>query len=315
MGHFYLEFFLDDYVRSEKNTFEYLLEGYDKEWQSLGQQNHIRFTGLAPGNYVLKVRSISSKGISAMNQLSIPIYVDQLFYKTWWFIGLILLGVLIAISYLLFMRFRRLKMVFDLRIAIASDIHDNLGSSLTSIAMESEILEEDATAEQQIMFRKISTSCRLAISSMRDMVWSIDERNGTIKNLFDKWSEHAQQMLGLAGIPYRFNFDSRLNEEKLSALERQELFSIFKEAVLNSIKHSNGETILIDVIKEERTMILLIRNKIKASSQGKSAGSGLKNMQMRAAKINGKLAIQSEEEFELRLMISLRKKFTIFGKR
>lgn len=313
MGHLYLEFFVNDFVRSEKNSFEYMLKGYDKRWQSIGQQNHIRFTGLAPGDYVLKIRATNSKGVPASNQLMIPLIVDQVFYKTWWFSGLLLLGFISFVWYLYYVRVKRLKMVIELRTTIASDIHDNLGSSLTTIAMESEILEEGTTSEQKEMFRKIAQSCRSAIASMRDMVWSIDERNTSAKNLMDRCNEHANQILGLAKIPCYLEIDQQLHDLKLNPLERQETFIIFKETIVNAIKHGDGKGVTIRMRKEKKQFVLSVFNGTIVTVDQEKAGLGLKNILRRAKKIGAEVSFLTDDGFEVKLVLPIRGKFAIFG--
>jgi ligand-binding sensor domain-containing protein/two-component sensor histidine kinase len=314
MGHLYLEFFVDDYVRSEKNTFEYKLEGYDRKWQAIGEQNHIRFTGLAPGDYVLRIRATSSKGIPAINQLTIPLLVDQVFYKTWWFMLLMMLGTISLITYIFYVRFQRLKAVSDLRTSIASDIHDNLGSSLTVIAMESEILEEDATPEQKVLFREIAMSCRNAISSMRDMVWSIDERNASVQNLFDKCNEHAHQLLDLAKIPCHFEIDQRLLNLNLTALDRQELLFIFKEAIVNALKYGDGTGVKITMKKSNNVFLFSVSNQVEETVTFRNAGLGLRNIRRRAAKIGATVDFNLEDGFEMCLQFPIQRKFSIFGR-
>ena len=313
MGHMYLEFFVNDFVRSEKNSFEYMLQGYDKRWQPIGQQNHIRFTGLAPGDYVLKIRATNSKGVPAINQLIIPLYVDQVFYKTWWFFALLLLGFISFVWYLYYVRVKRLKMVMELRTTIASDIHDNLGSSLTTIAMESEILEEGATTEQKEMFRKIAQSCRAAIASMRDMVWSIDEQNTSVKNLMDRCNEHANQMLELAKIPCYFDIDQQLLDIKLNPLERQEIFIIFKETIVNAIKHGDGKGVTIRMKKEKGQFVLTVFNPTSVVVDPDKVGQGLKNILRRAKKINAEVSFLTKDGFEVKLVLPIRQKLAIFG--
>ena len=304
---FYLEFFVPDYTRSESNTFEYFMEGYSGKWESLKNQNFLRFAGMAPGDYVLKIRGADANGTLIKGELVIPIHVSQVFYKTWWFILLNVLFLVALIGYLVYLRFKRQLVLSEMRVTLASDLHDDVGSALTKIAMQSEMLEEEVGDEQKAILHRMSADARLAMSSMRDMVWSIDARNMDIDSLFDKINEYAQKSIGELGIPYELSNDPALKNMRLTPIQKKEIYYLVKEAVNNALKHGDGQFIRIAFYKRAPNVVIEIHNTIGTSEPQSSSGSGLQNMQLRAARLGAHIEFKREKGFTVEMSLPLKK--------
>lgn len=309
----YVEFFIDDFVQSEKNNFEYFMVGYSDKWEQLGNKNNIRFAGMAPGNYELKIRGTDSGGIRTQNEIVIPIVVAEIFYKTWWFILLFSIGILTIAGYIIYLRFKKLKVVTEMRREIASDMHDDIGSTLTRIAMKSELLEAKSEGKQKEVLKGIAQNCRSAVTNMRDMVWGIDSRSLAMGNLFDKIQEHLIQMMDEQQLEYQFDFDSGIESLQLNPIQKKETFFIFKEAVNNHIKHSGKAALHVEISKNGSKILMRIgTEKQKDQSSSPSTGLGIKNMQMRAAKINAGFKIHDKNGFTVELIIPVQQKFSNF---
>ena len=85
-NYFEFRFALNKSFNHTKNTFSYTIEGLTKAWIPLENNTTIRQYGIPPGNYTLKVKGINEEGMQAVNEISLPIHVSQIFYKTTWFI-------------------------------------------------------------------------------------------------------------------------------------------------------------------------------------------------------------------------------------
>lgn len=314
MAYLYLEFTINDYTRSEKNTYEYYLEGISINWQPLNNKNYIRLAAIAPGNYKLVVRGADSNGNSIKNQLFIPIKVLQVFYKTWWFILLNFILITSIAGYIIYLRFKRLKIVSDMRIKIASDLHDEVGSTLTKIAMQAEILEEDVDETHKSMLNNISVGSRGAMSALRDMVWSIDSRSNDVGSLYDKINEYAQQMLEESGFNYYVHLDESLKDQYLTPLQKKEIFYIVKESVNNVLKHGERKYVKIEIYQKEHTFVLSIYNSTDKKIMQKVTGSGLKNIEMRAKRIGATISVNHENGFTVLMKMPLKTNFFNFNK-
>jgi len=305
----YLEFFLTDFTRSESNSYEYFIEGYSKEWISLKNQNFLRIVGLSAGDYTLRIRGADFSGRLCKDELVIPIHVEEIFYKTWWFVMLNSLLIIGGIGYVFYARFRRQLALSEMRVALASDLHDDIGSTLTKIAMQSEMLEEEVDQKQRNSLKTMSFDARKAMSSMRDMVWSIDTRNSNMDSLFDKINEYVQKTVGDLEIPYELTNDPALKNMNLTPIQKKEIYYIVKEAINNALKHGDGSRIEIELQKSESNFVLTISNGCAAVPSASNTGSGLKNMQMRAERIGAKISFRKEIHFTLQMKLPLKKTF------
>lgn len=294
---------LSSYTHPEKNTFAYLLEGYESTWNQVGNQRTLRFDRLPPGSYTLKIRGADSTG-NWSEAHSIEVVVDAAFYKTWWFFTLCGLAIF-GISYAIFRyRLARIREMEQMRTRIASDLHDEVGSILTRIAMQAQLAERKAGEKDKSFLHQVAENSRIAISTMRDVIWTIDSRNDTVGELVERMEDFAHAMLGAAGKSYQFNADTLRRDSDIDVKIRQNLYLVYKEAINNIIKHSNAKNVLVELKNEGSYFYMRIADdgtaKVDAPEEtGK--GQGLRNMEMRAGRINATLTIQQHDGFEILL--------------
>ncbi len=296
-----VSFGFSDIGISRENHYSYKLEGLDKDWRQIGTENTIRFAALPHGDYTLKIRGAPYNGAWTVSLLEIPINVEQVFYKTWWFISFLLLF-LGSIAYIIVQqRIKKIKEIAQMRVSISSDLHDEVGSVLTKVAMEAEILEEDVDDSLKGSMLDIARSCRHAMSTMRDAVWSIDSRNVSIGNLFDKFNDHLQLLFGNSSFSYSIKKEGNIEDMNLSLQEKKELLMIFKEATNNILKHSNGDEVHVHVRGSKGSFsISIFDNGVNINnSDAISAGSGLGNMQLRANRVGAMLEVKRTNGFEI----------------
>jgi methyl-accepting chemotaxis protein/ligand-binding sensor domain-containing protein len=82
---FTLEYAALDYAAPAKNSYAYKLEGFDKEWNEVGQQRSASYTNLAPGRYTFRLRAANNDGVWNQKALALPIVITPPFWATWWF--------------------------------------------------------------------------------------------------------------------------------------------------------------------------------------------------------------------------------------
>ncbi|MEO7310685.1 MAG: ATP-binding protein [Chitinophagaceae bacterium] len=208
--------------------------------------------------------------------------------------------VLSLITFVFYYRRYRLKRLLELekiRSNIAADFHDELGSTLSSIALHSEMAMWDNsgdTVKMKSMLTQIGTSSRAIVSSMQDMIWSIQPEKDSMEEVVFRMREYALPLAELKNIELNFNVSDKVNSTRLSMDKRKNLYLVFKEAVNNAVKYSNASTITIDFTKENHLLNLLVKdNGIGFDTLHAKAGNGLKNMQKRAHQSGGKLALMS----------------------
>ncbi len=296
------EFSLTDYFKPASNTFKYKISGLNRDWRMLNKTNVLSFTNLPPGNYNLEVKASTNYGKWNNQSITIPIIVEQIYYKRRWFIAIS--GFLILLIFYLIRKYElsHIKKVENLRLQISRDLHDELGSALTGIAIRSELLKDNiGIKSKNKVLDEIAEQSRSAVDSLSDIVWAIDSRNNSIQNLSERMETILYLLLKPLNITYTFE---TLHERKPLYLKqdyRQHIYLIFKEAVTNIVKHSNATHVNIAFTREENKIKLKINDNgtVVSKSTANLSGHGIKNIQMRAKKINGAVQISTTNGFSI----------------
>lgn len=230
--------------------------------------------------------------------LSIPINVKQIFYKTWWFILLAFCAAFL-LGYSMFRyRLNQVIAMEGLRTKISSDLHDDVGSMLSGLAMQTELLEINANEADKFKLQKIATISRGAVSQMRDLVWSIDSRRGTVEDLVERMRELAEELLLPMDIAFQIEAANILSpNKKLAAEIKQNMFMIYKEALTNSLKHANATHVDIALSNTNKGCMLSIKDNGTNTPCTKYTGLGLSNMAFRADKMRAQLHFEKENGF------------------
>jgi len=192
-----------------------------------------------------------------------------------------------------------------MRVKISSDLHDDVGSLLSGLSMQTELLELTATADRKPKLQRINELSRSAMSKMRDTVWAIDARKDKLENLLDRIREHAAETLEYKNITFDMKTDALALDKSIPSHIRQNLYLICKEAITNAAKHSNGDKMNIKFRRIGRKGIYL-----KIHDNGKvekkehpSAGLGITNMKMRADQINAKFTTSTKDGFLIKVIL------------
>ncbi len=304
-SYFQLTWSLPNYFKPEKNRYYVWLEGLENDWSYIGNIPTVRFHKLPAGDYVLHIKGADSNGNWSVAELAVPIHVNQIFFRTWWFITgcfLVLAGLVFAFTRY---RLQRLLEMERMRTRIAGDLHDEVGSMLSGLAMQAEIMELDQQKSDPARLHRISEISRMTLSKMRDVVWSIDSRRDQIKDLLDRMRENAEEMLTPRDIIFQFELGELPLEKKLSVDVRQHLFLFYKEAINNIAKHSNASNVTIRFGQFTNQFELSIYdNGNSAVTNPTSSGFGLQNLEMRAKKLGATFLLSREDGY----MVGLRMK-------
>lgn len=298
---FTISFATLEYRSNKKKFYKYKLLGFHNEWTEPSTKNEATFSNLPPGTYTLQVTGTNTDGVWNTKGISIEIRVLPDWYQTWWFrlsVGLIVFGLLYA-----FYRYRlnQHTKLLVMRNNIASDLHDEIGSSLSTIAIFSEsvrrIISNNPKADQ--VLSKISDSATEVMETMSDIVWTINSKNDTADNLINRIRIYAVELS--ESTPFELHMDSNNNipNFKLDMKQRKQVYLIFKEAINNSAKYARCKNVWIDFKLQQGILTMTIKDDGKGfdltekNNQNFLGGNGLINMQHRAKEINGTLEVRS----------------------
>lgn len=280
----------------EQILYEYRLRGSGEGWQQTTRRS-VRYSALLPGEYTFQVRAQNNDGIWSTERASLTFTVLAPFWMQWWFI-LLVVAALIGIILFIYNYYRVKKMVDieRMRVRIASDLHDDVGSALTEIALQSDFLQTTDVGEQlKQSLDQIGTQSRKIVSSLDDIVWSIDARNDTLGDLTDRMQDYINNMLPQKEVHYQF--DDLNMDNKITVPIKENLYLIFKEAVNNIAKHSDAEKVEVVLKHNNGNFDLYIHDNGQGVKAERKTGQGLRNMEMRAERIDADIEFENEEGF------------------
>lgn len=211
---------------------------------------------------------------------------------------LILTASLIFARYRNQQRDRRMNEMQQLRKAIARDLHDDVGSTLSGInifsIMALENAEQQGAAVKELIM-KIQDRSQKMLEAMSDIVWSINPVNDSLQQTFVKMKLFATEMFDARNIRYSFNEGNLKDSFRLGLSERRNLFLIFKEAINNTAKYSQCSEAEITFKQEGNYFFMIIRDNGEGFDPGMTfSGNGLKNMKDRAIASGGSLTVHSQ---------------------
>jgi len=211
------------------------------------------------------------------------------------FVLLVVIGVLMFNQQKMINRSKRQMEIEKIRNQIARDLHDDMGSTLSSITIFSQLGAKEENNPTLIKyFQRISEHSSKMMENMADMVWSINPDNDSFQKTVAKMKEFSSEILEPKNIGYQFEVEESLHNILLHSVKRKNLYLIFKEAVNNAAKYSGGNFIHINFQRKENELFLSVRDNGKGFDPvKKSMGNGLGNMKERASSMNGRVNIIS----------------------
>jgi ligand-binding sensor domain-containing protein/two-component sensor histidine kinase len=303
---FSIEFASPYYSGSEKIHYSYKLEGVDKDWVDAGTRNFASYPNTGSGNFVFKVRVSSGNRKWAESTSSIIIEVVSPFWKRWWFYLLLVLFIAGVLYIIYRYRVNELMKRQAIRNKIAQDLHDNIGSTLSSISVYSEVAKiHGKKNEKQSLndvLEKISATSNEMVAEMNDIVWAINPRNDSMEKIIQRMESFAKPLAAARNIRFNLTADESIPSLQLNMDKRKNFYLIFKEAINNAIKYSGASEINAIIRFDSHQLNLTVKDngvgfnveKEMAEHSTSLSGNGLKNMHTRAAELNAKIEIESQ---------------------
>jgi len=301
-NHLVFEFALLSYKRESGTRFRTQMVGLENnpsEWTSDYKRE---FSYLPDGDYVLKVWGRDYAG-NISGPLEVAFEVRPAPWRTWWAYTLYALATGLIFSSIAFAIYRyrvaRLIEIERVRTRIATDLHDDIGSSLSQIAILSEVVmqnTQEGNPEASEPLTKIAATSREMVDSMSDIVWAINPNRDNLRDLVHRMRRFASDILGAKNIDFRFLAPAAEENIKLGADLRRQVFLIFKESVNNCAKHSRCSEADIKFDVEDGSLVLHVSDNGRGFDIDKeSDGHGLMSMKQRAESLGGSFEIKSRK--------------------
>ncbi|MCX6316701.1 MAG: triple tyrosine motif-containing protein [Bacteroidetes bacterium] len=279
-----------DYSDPEKLRYAYRIEEKDAGW-NISSKNSAQSFRLKPGKYQLHVKAINEDGVESEIKTLTLIFKPK-WYQTWQFQVLVGLAI-IALAYSFYrLRINQLKKEQRIRTKLASDLHDDLGSTMNSVKLFANmaIMEYPQGKYPPL----IKHSAQEAITGIRDMIWVLDDRKDAAEDLLHRISQFAQPLCEATNIQYVQDIGNSVRSYKLGQEEKRNLYMMLKESVNNAIKYAESPVITITAYLQKNKPVFIISDQGKGFTvSDDSAGNGLNNLKIRAAAIHYQLGIDS----------------------
>jgi len=288
----------------ERVQFRYQLAGIDTGWRLAGTRRSAQYNALPPGDYLFRVIACNSDGVWNETGARLPVVIRPHYYETWWFRTLVVLLVLGGVAgFVRYSATRRLQRQMEVlerkqmlereRARIAKDIHDDLGASLTLIAVLGDLAKKEKAAER---LEKMSSTAREAVKSLDEIVWAVNPRNDTLAHLIDYTGQFAADYLRDVSIRCLLDVPDHTPVRAVPSNVRHNLFLVVKEALQNIVKHAHASEVWLRVQIGERSLRIAVEDNgcgFDRAPQDAWA-DGLRNMRQRLAEIGGDCQIQSQ---------------------
>ena len=297
------------YIQRDRLTYYYKMEGLDQDWIKADKTSYVNYSLLPPGNYTFKIYCENIEGHRSKITTELKITILPPFWGTRWFTSTVLFFIALIIYAVHDMRVQRLMAVEKLRNRVARDLHDDMGSTLSTInilsAMAKSKMNNDPVKTTEYL-SKITDNSQRMMDAMDDIVWSIKPSNDSMQKIVARMREFAINVLEPKDIELDFTVEDAVYDVKMNMESRRDFFLIFKEAVNNAAKYSRASRLIMKITLQQKLITLLVKDDgIGFDVAMADSGNGLGNIQKRADAMNGKVAIYSKAGEGTEVMVKI----------
>lgn len=328
-----VDFFGLDFRPGQILRYQYRLEGAAGDWSAPSDQRTITLANLQPGSYRFLVRAVDANGVASVQPAVVVVRITPPFWRRWWFITLCFLMVVagaFGVYRYRIAHYREVNQALQaanraaenwqrakeerwaelerVRTRIATDLHDDIGSSLTQIAIMSEVAQQQkntgqATDDPLEMIYNVSNEL---VGKMSDIVWAINPRKDHLSDLTQRMRRFASDVLTAKGIDLEFVAPPFNENLSLGVNVRREVFLIFKEAINNIVKHSGAKQVEVRFVVSDSQLSLRVADdgrgltvtaagtRPPADEGVEPGGNGILSMQGRALELGATFTLESD---------------------
>ena len=301
-----------DYLALEHVQFRYGWADSPDKWSDFTINRILHFDWLPTGTHTLAIESLSADGGRWKNTLALTVQVLPPFWKTLWFRLLISLMIILMIIVIVRIKLRRIfqrnklameqeRKIFDERERIARDLHDELGSGLSHIALLSELAKEVPRLPEAVVNRleHIYNDAAALVRKVEEIVWTVNPANDDAGRCLEYLLHWAEEFLHSADISVRIKLPQDLAVFTLRSHVRHNIYLAMREILTNILKHAKATIVTIEVeMGSSRLNITIVDNgcgfQVDQAEGPVHGHNGLHNISHRLKDINGDVQVFSE---------------------
>jgi len=236
---------------------------------------------------------VGGVSIPVIDRVFLPFLQSLLVWNGWWFVLFVFASTIGALYLANGWRRQQEFRLQEVRSRIATDLHDDIGSSLSQVAIMCEVLSRQSLAERETL-QEIAGVSRNVLTSMSEIVWAVDPSHDHLRDLTQRMRWFAGETLAGREIALDFTALEPSSEVHLEPETRRQIFLVFKECVNNIVRHSGARhaKVLLQVARDQMTLVVEDDGKgfdLKKVGQG----NGLRNIRHRARLLGASLETRS----------------------
>jgi ligand-binding sensor domain-containing protein/signal transduction histidine kinase len=300
-----IEFTNPDFI-----TYSCFLEGYDQDWVQLGPSAFIRYSQLPPGSYRFRVKAANRQGNWSKTPAQIFLVIERPFWmKTWFYVLIAVLAIgfiTIIVNYFSTVRIRNKLAILErqreislIHSRISADLHDDIGTGLSKLAMLSDTLVMKANGNTEISRRlkKLSANARQLIDQLRVIVWTLNPQYDHLDSLVSYIHQQAGDYLDNSPLKASFTIPETIPSLTVTPEFKRNIHCTLMEVLHNAVKHSGSLEIFIKMEFTDNWLSITIRDNGKGFDPEKIAGfgNGLHFIRKRMEDIGGSADIRTTE--------------------
>jgi signal transduction histidine kinase/streptogramin lyase len=281
------------YAGNSNVLYKFKLEGYETQWSPPTPVPSVHYAQLPPGRYRLQVLACNGNGRWLEKPFRFPLVIHPAWYQTWWFRIACIALLALALYALYRYRINQILRVERLRRKISSDLHDDIGSALSSINIYSQLARTETNNADYI--NSIQHNTQDIINNLDDLVWNINPKNDHLQQLADRMQSFGEPLMQGKNIRCRFLTDIENKDLTVPIELRQHIYLSFKEIINNILKHAHCTACTVVFTQRKQAITLDIQDNGTGFDplKVKPGRNGLHNLEQRVKEVQGNISIQS----------------------
>ncbi|PAP75475.1 sensor histidine kinase [Rubrivirga marina] len=280
-----------DLRQPEKTRYRVQLVGLDEDAATTDRAD-VRYASLPPGRYTLRIAATNRDGYwSEPTELGVRI-LPPVWLRPWFW--LLVAGLVGAVG-LAAHRYRvaQLLRVERTRRRIADDLHDDIGSKISSVALRLEAAQRSPALppDERDRLARLGDTTRAVVGDLRDTVWLVDAGHDDLSSVADRMEQFARHTLeGGRGAVER----GPVPKAPLGMEARRDLYLLFTEALHNAVRHAEAGHVAVRIGCDDGAFRVEVRDDGCGFDPSEaSAGRGMSTMRRRADALGATLGIES----------------------
>jgi signal transduction histidine kinase len=267
--------------------YQYRLRDTYVDYRSQTANPYVFFTNIPSGKYTFTVWAV---GRPAVPPGVLTLRVESPVWLRWWFWSMVFVYVLLLLGATFYLLYRyRLHQFIRLQAVrenIARDLHDDMGSHLSSISILSTAARLSLTTapdKAQASLENIGRIARQTLDTMSDLVWSVNPANDSMQHVLNRMADVGNTLMTNDTLRFSFQADEAAVQFKLTAEGRRDLFLIYKEAFTNAVRYAHATHIRATVRCDAAGLTLTVQDNgcgfdLAQPTSRPGGGNGLQNL-------------------------------------